>query len=218
MLAFDTCMGAMLEVGYQLAPFVHYLVGNQSCSLPDGFAYQGIMAALNQVDNDPEQVAIGMVRAFDAYYSAHDASGIYTHTALDLTQIDTVCAELDDFAALAIRLPNCRVLLDQVRDEAPRFCLFPMYTDVVEFCSILDELIGSGSGSDGAIAVHEAALSVQDAVHAMVVDRCGGSQTTGLAHGCAIYCPFKHIDSSYYKTVFARDCRWVSLLQEICDC
>jgi len=36
-IAFDTCMGDMLEVGYQIAPYADYLVGSQSCSLLDGF-------------------------------------------------------------------------------------------------------------------------------------------------------------------------------------
>ncbi|MCX5925429.1 MAG: clostripain-related cysteine peptidase [Candidatus Dependentiae bacterium] len=216
-LAFDTCMGAMLEVGYQCAPFARYLVGNQSCSLLDGFEYQGIMKALNNGNNSPRDVAKGMVNAFDAYYNAHDASGIYTHTALDLEQVGRVCQAVDTFAALAITLPDCQNILDQIRAKSPRFCLFPMYTDIVEFCTLMDTHLYLFEPSDTTRALHLAVHNVQNTVQDAVVARCGGSQTVGLAHGCAIYCPFSHIDSSYYKTLFAQQCQWLALLEKICN-
>jgi hypothetical protein len=215
-LTFDTCMGAMLEVAHQVAPFAHYLVGSQSCSLLDGFDYQGIIPVLNQDNNTPRNVATGMVRVFDAYYGLHDSSGIYTHTAIELERIAPVRRALDTVVSLVLSLPDCEFMLDHVRDLSPRFCLWPMYTDVVTFFKLVDAEVSLLDDSDTAIAIHDAVEDLEDAMHRMVIARCGGSETVDVTHGCAIYCPFTHIDSSYYETLFADDSLWIMLLEKIC--
>src|SRR5207237_109736 len=94
-LVFDTCMGAMIEVGYQVAPYVDFMVGCQSCALVDGFEYKGIMELLKSSHNAPRDVARGMIQVFDAYYTIHDERGIYTNSAFDLRMIIAYCAGFD---------------------------------------------------------------------------------------------------------------------------
>ena len=117
-LAFDTCMGDMFEIAYLVGPYAHYLVGNQSCSLLDGFDYQGILSVLNQ-GMAPRTVCRGMVCAFDTYYRKHDDSGIYTHAALDLHQIYTVSETLDTVIAHILNMPELAPLLIQLVMTAP---------------------------------------------------------------------------------------------------
>jgi len=215
-IAFDTCMGTMFEVAYQIAPFAHYLVGNQTCSLMDGFDYQGIMSVLNQEHNTPSCVAAGMVRAFDAYYTRNDPSGIYTHTALDLALVEPMRVTLDTIIEHAIALPNAQTLLSDVRNEAPRFCMWPMYTDLVEFLNIVRRKLSTAPQSAQASAIIHAIQQLSDINNQMIIARCGGFSTSGLAHGSAIYCPYNHVDSSYRQTVFARACQWIRLLDLVC--
>ena len=216
-LAFDTCMGAMFENAYQLAPFARYLIGCQSCSLPDGFDYQGVMAALNQQTNTPRHVARSMIHSFDSYYATHDESGVYTYAALDLSYITAVKETFDRCITQALMIPECITILGQVRDTCPRFCMFPMYTDTVEFCSILDNQLNTIAPSEMTASLHDTVLELKKLSHDMVVARCGGYQTKGLCHGYAIYCPFSHIDSTYYQTIFAQQSPWLTLLRSMCN-
>ncbi|MCX5922127.1 MAG: clostripain-related cysteine peptidase [Candidatus Dependentiae bacterium] len=215
-VAFDTCMGAMLEVAYQVAPFARYMVGSQSCSLPDGFDYQGITTVLNQENNTPLDVAAGMVNAFDDYYTRHDDSGIYTHTAFDLNRVDDVRIALNLLIEQVLNLPDYTNILNTVRDASPRFCMWPMYTDTMEFFTILGNQLAPSEESDQVTAVMQAIEILRNAHATMIVARCGGSATHGMAHGSAIYCPFNRIDSSYNQTLFAGSCQWINLLQAMC--
>lgn len=216
-LAFDTCMGAMLEVAYQVAPSVHYMVGSQSCSLRDGFDYQGIMAVLNQQKNNPLAVATGMVNVFDAYYAEHDDVGIYTHAALDLNHVQPVITALNTVVDQILAMPGYQTILHDVRSESPRFCMWPMYTDTIEFFMILAKKLANDTPSDKNTAVNEAIHTLAHAHQRMVTARCGGIKTNAVAYGSAIYCPFSHIDSSYKQTVFAKSCKWLDLLATICQ-
>jgi|SRR4030095_11652338 len=213
-LAFDTCMGDMFEIAYLVAPYAHYLVGSQSCSLTDGFDYQGIMTVLNQ-GLSVRKVAAGMVDVFDTYYSTHDNSGIYTHAALDLSRIYTVSKALDIFVNQLLKALTVAPVLVEARNKSPRFCLWPMYTDLIAFCKLVHEGLSSMQPSDELCAIEDALRDVYDSVSSLVVARCGGAATQGLAHGVAIYLPWSAVESSYYATIFSQESRWVKLLELI---
>ena len=214
-IAFDTCMGDMFEVGYQLAPYAHYLVGNQSCSLVDGFDYQGIMPVLNQ-GLDPRSVAAGMVTTFDAYYTKNDSSGIYTHAALDLAEIKTATQALDDLIINLLALPDIAPLLIQATDASPRFCMWPMYTDLITFCKRLEEQLAEAQTYDIS-TISPALQNFYTAMQQLIVAHCGGFTTRGLAHGVAIYLPSGVIDNSYFSTLFARESQWINMLKTMVD-
>ncbi len=211
-LAFDTCMGDMFEIGYLAAPYAHYLIGNQSCSLLDGFDYQGVIQVLNQ-GLGARSVCIGMVNAFDAYYNRYDESGIYTHAALDLSRIQAVSKELDAVVQQLLKLPRAKQVVIKACAAAPRFCLWPMYTDLVAFCMCLEDQLALLRQSDDVVAVQYALERLYQGVAQLVVARCGGSSTEGLANGVAIYMPPAAIDSGYYGTLFAQESLWIRLLE-----
>lgn len=211
-LAFDTCMGDMLEIGYGVAPYAEFLVGNQSCSLLDGFAYQGIVQALNE-QPAPRDAATAMVQAFDAYYREHDDSGIYTHAALDLSHISGVCNALDSIINKIVSMPELTPFLIKACNDSPRFCLWPMYTDLVAWAHNVESQLARLSQSDATAALNHALHHLYHAVKPLVVARCGGYSTVGLAHGFAIYLPGNGVDASYYTTKFAQECQWVKFLE-----
>lgn len=215
-VAFDTCMGGMLEVAYQIAPYAQYLVGSQSCSLVDGFNYQDIVQYLNQALN-PREMAIGMVKAFDSYYERNDDSGIYTHAALDLSHVYSVKNTLDVIVAQLLENRDAyESLIFNARKHSPRFCMWPMYTDLVAFCKIIDAQLTELEPSQEIVLLQTALQELYAKVHNFVVARCGGITTQGNAYGFAIYLPFAVIDNSYNQTVFAKECRWIQLLEYLC--
>jgi cysteine peptidase C11 family protein len=213
-LAFDTCMGDMFEVAYLVAPYAHYLVGNQSCSLLDGFDYQGVTAVLNQ-GLPARDVAVGMVDAFDAYYDTNDASGIYTHAALDLSKTYAVSSALDNVVDQLLNMPTIAPLLVQARDASPRFCLWPMYTDLIAFCKLIELELSSLQPSDELSATQNALTNFYTEISSLIVARCGGFTTQDRAYGVAIYLPWAAIDSSYYTTSFSQKSQWINLLELI---
>lgn len=213
-LAFDTCMGDMFEIAYLVAPYADYLVGNQSCSLVDGFDYQGIMAVLNRGLSACE-VAVGMVDAFNAYYRMHDNAGIYTHAALDLSQIYMINNALDSIVNQLLKFPGIAPALVNARNASPRFCLWPMYTDLVAFCKLVQKELSGMQSSDELGLLHDDLYNFYDNISTLVVARCGGEATEGLAHGVAIYMPWAAIDSSYYTTIFSQESQWIKLLELI---
>jgi|GEM_PF-1697206 len=213
-IAFDTCMGGMLEVAYQLAPFTHYLVGNQVCALRDGFDYTNIMQALNQ-GPAPRDLAKELVQIFDNYYITHDNKGIYAHTALDMSQVSAVCQALDDVVVSFLERSDAAALALKAHTMSPRFCLFPMYTDVVSYVKSLESLLlNNNLTQELKDKMHDFYAQIQQ----FVVAHCAGTHSGGAgAQSCAIYLPTYAIYDSYKNTLFAQQTQWIKLLQCISD-
>jgi hypothetical protein len=209
-LAFDTCMGAMIEVGYQVAPFVNIMVGCQSCALNDGFEYKGIMQALKSEYNDPMHVAQGMINSFDTYYDTHDANGIYTNSAFDLSYSNEVRMAMDNVIALLLNMPNALDILHNARQDTPRLCMWPMYTDMIAFFLNCAHYVQDNSDFTDALE------QLLKAHSQMIIAYCAGSDVSNAVHGSAIYCPFMHIERSYRNTVFAQSSLWMNVLELIC--
>lgn len=210
--AFDTCMGAMFEVAYQVAPYAHYLVGNQTCSMRDGFNYRGIVRVLNQ-EPSPRDMVKGMVDAFNTYYTQHDESGMYTHAAIDLAHVYSVKEALDKVVHQLLNMPNVLPIITKAREQAPRFCLFPMYTDLVSFFKKIDEQLPLSSRETN--APRQSLKDFYSAVEGLVVARGGGHAMQDKAHGVAIYLPLGEIDDSYFRTIFGRQSAWINLLEKM---
>lgn len=212
-IAFDTCMGAMLEVGYELAPYVNYLLGVQSCALLDGFDYQNLMTILNSQQNDPVTLLQNAVQGFDDYYAANDEKGIYTFSAIDLSQLDNVRQALDQVVSEITTLPEIGLLLDQARQSTHRFCMWPMYADPVNFCQELEQLFKDLS-LDLPLSLQVALNDFYTTVQQAIIARCGGETTVNKAHGFAAYLPSGNtVDESYLQTPFAQESRWIELLK-----
>ena len=210
-VAFDTCMGAMMEVGYQIAPFANFMIGCQSCALKAGFDYTGIMQSLKNEFNDPRTVAIGMVKAFDAYYNVHDDKGIYTNSVFDLSLIHEVCTAMDITITSLLNIPNALEILENARNHTPRLCMWPMYTDMIEFFLLCQKHMPNNTEFNAAL------FQLQDLHNRMIIAYCCGFDVKNFVHGSAIYCPFIHIEKSYHDTIFAQSCQWMNVLRLICE-
>lgn len=215
-VAFDTCMGSMLEVATCVAPYARYLVGVQSCALLDGFDYQGFVAALNK-GSSSRSTSVEFIDIFDAYYAEHDTAGIYTCAALDMACIDAVNEALNKVVVQLLHHAEYRSLCMQARDESPRFCLWPMYSDPVAFCKLVEAQCTALSTPNERDSVVLAMHDFYTAVEQMVVTRCGGTTTEGKAYGFSIYLPSGAIDSSYLTSSFAQSSQWINLLKRMCN-
>ena len=214
-VAFDTCMGSMLEVATCVAPYAQYLVGVQSCALRDGFDYQGFIDVLNQ-GIAPRQTCIEFVHAFDKYYCEHDKAGIYTCASLDLKCVDTVNEALNEVVAELLQYPEWIPLIMQARDKTHRFCLWPIYTDLVAFCKLVEDRLLELPTCDAIELLFGKMHTLYSAAETMAIARCGGSTTYGKAYGFSIYLPTHSLENSYLSSLFAQHSQWPHLLTEIC--
>ena len=215
-IAFDTCMGCMFEVAHSIEPYAQYLVGMQSCALRDGFDYQRFVRILND-GADARTTAACFVDAFDAYYKEYDGEGIYTCTALDLSFMDEMMEQLDTIIAILLKHPNYMPWIRAARDASQRFCLWPVYTDLVAFLKLVEaELIEHYAIQDGDGVLGKLRTFYRTMERA-VVARCGGYTTVGNAHGVSIYLPWFEIDAAYRVSRFAQQSQWVTLLHAMYD-
>lgn len=209
-LVFDTCMGAMIEIGYQVAPYVDFMVGCQSCALVDGFEYKGIMELLKSADNTARDVASGMIQIFDSYYTIHDERGIYTNSAFDLSLINSVCSSIDRIADILLQVPDAEHIVKLAQKDTPRLCMWPMYTDMIQFFISCAHYISNNTDFNDALT------DLLEIHSRMIIAYCAGFDVRDVVHGSAIYCPFSHIESSYKKTLFAQSSQWMKLLSYMC--
>ena len=153
---------------------------------------------------------MGMVNIFDAYYNAHDSKGIYTHSAFDLHYMNETCAALDHLIAIILNMPNALTILEEARKDTPRLCMWPMYTDMIEFFMQCKKYIPDNSDFTDALD------QLLQSHSRMILAYCAGYDVKDAVHGSAIYCPFKHIEPSYRNSIFAQSSQWMNLLQFIC--
>ena len=95
--------------------------------------------------------------------------------------------------------------------------MWPMYTDLVAFFEQIERQIDKQDAAAEIADIRAAFQKFYQKAQCLVVARCGGETTQGLAHGFAIYLPFSVIDDSYYKTVFAQETQWINLLTISCN-
>lgn len=213
-VAFDTCMGSMLEVATCVAPYAHYLLGVQSCALRDGFDYQGFMSVLHQ-GNCARQTVTQLVDRFNTYYAEHDESGIYTCAALDMTYVDPVNKAVNTIVAKILEHPEFLPLLGEARKKTHRFCLWPIYTDLVAFLKLFENQLLALSASEITDTLVKDMHALYDMAQTMVVARCGGTTTIGHAYGFSIYVPPQTMEASYLDSIFALNCQWPMLMSKL---
>lgn len=218
----DSCLGSMLEHGYQLKDHVDYLIGSQDCEMVDGWDYSALMRFLSQGSCDSREIVKSIVENFGAYYAPRAPVGRYTQSALDLNCIDALKNNHDQITALLCDMLNqdgkeFGALLRYVRSHCIRFCIMPSYTDIDDFYATLLQGIEKYESVHGAITIlgqlKEVLEKGRELVSHVVVANATGP-VNAVARGISIYFPRYHIDSSYPFCLFAQESIWLSFLAD----
>jgi hypothetical protein len=94
LIGFDACLMGMVEVAYEIRGHASVMVGSEETEPWDGWPYAPILAdLLANPSMDPTQLGQVIV---NRYYQSYSNSE--TQAATDLTQMDTLAAEIDSFA------------------------------------------------------------------------------------------------------------------------
>ena len=214
-LAFDACLMAMAEVGYELKDAVKYLVASEETEGGSGYSYNIIFskaikdainklqqAALFKVNVDPEEFAKIIVESAKEY-----SNDIQTISATDLDKVNTLASKIDEFAKLILSKPN----IDKIKEKITKTQNFTIgsYRDLYHFAKLIYE--------DNSISkdLRDKAKEVMDAINNYLVNEFSNENYKN-AYGVSIELPsYGKTSSKYKETQFAKDTSWDEMIDKI---
>lgn len=222
-LGTDCCKMAMLEVGYQIKDSVQFLVGSQNCELKDGWNYKDFFSSFNDQPLDSLAAVQAIVKTYGTYYEKNTVQNTYTLSALDLSQVSPLVANLNDVAALSKKLmaenkPVFNAILLNARARCPSMCQASYYLDLAAvYANLLEELGKPEAGvlNPEVVATLKNVLAQGlELIKPVVVAKVGGTAVANLG-GISIYFPRNRIDESYASAPFGLETAWLSFLQDV---
>lgn len=205
----DACKMSMVEIAYQLAPYVHYIMGSQECELVDGYDYYACVNALMQ-QPDAQSAAQSMVQSYENYYQA--IASKYTQSAINTDGISAIVDNMNNIIQLLTdNAVEYAQTLAVVREQRTQFCEQPSYVDVYDFYDALTQAI-TGSSSNTTQTMLNLLDMGKTLVTQAVVANVTGSKVPH-AHGISIYYPMIYAPSSYATCAFAQDTLWKKFLE-----
>ena len=217
-IGLDMCMMAMIEVGWELAPYAMYLVGSQDCEREYGWDYYAFLKHFGSISADPYTVAESIITTYADFYSRHTPEGAYTHAALNMRylpelkdNLDAICQYIFLYHTIEPELLN---MIKKIRLQLPRICCIPMYADLYTVYDYFEKLLLRFAQSDIVDVLREKLFRGKELIKCAVI-ACCTSKNRHYAHGLSIYFPLSHIDSSYSRAQFARESHWTRFIHAI---
>jgi hypothetical protein len=216
-LAFDACLMAMAEVGYELKNAVKYLVASEETEGGSGYNYNILFskaikdavskiqqAALFKVNVDPEEFAKIIVESAKEY-----SNDIQTISAVDLDKVNDLVSKLDEFAKLILSSPkqDIQKLKEKIR-QTQSFAI-GSFRDLYHFANLIYE--------DNSISqdLRNKAKEIMDALNKYIVNEFSNDKYKN-AYGVSIELPsYGNVDSKYKNTQFAKNTSWDEMLENL---
>jgi len=204
LLGYDACLMAMAEIAYQARGDADVMVGSEETEPGDGWEYQYF---LDDLVADPGMDAAALAgHVIDAYEQRY---GLYTLSAVDVSQAEPLAAALDDFADLMLTSASASdwSAVQAARDASQGYA-YDTFRDLDDFMGRVEI-----AAVDPAIAA--AAGDTRAALATAVLDAyAGGMVGTGLS----IYLPGvgDGLSSTYNDDLdFVADTQWENFLAEL---
>ncbi|MFC2106562.1 clostripain-related cysteine peptidase [Candidatus Bipolaricaulota bacterium] len=210
-LGLDACLMGMLEIDYELAPFVDYRVGSEETEPWDGWDYEASMAWLvGNPTATAEQLAQQLVNDYGNFYGAGSNT---TQSAVDLATIrqGSLASELHILAShLRSDISSHWFAIERARGQAQEYADTD-YIDLYHFAELL-----KADSDDSTIQAD--AQRVMDALAASVVAEYHGSFLPD-SHGVSIYFPScDGYDAKYHTDcLLSVDTDWNDLILDYCN-
>jgi hypothetical protein len=186
LLGFDACLMATFEVASELAPYADRLLASQELEPGHGWDYNALRLLSEQPDADVDMLGSALIDGFEAQAMAEDTASEITLSLVDLTQMPTVDAAMDEFVtALTARAANLGPIIGRKRAKVLSFGRSP---DPANDTHMVDLGILVSDISVDALDVSNQADAVIRAINDAVLDSVTGAATRG-ATGLSIYFP-----------------------------
>jgi hypothetical protein len=238
-LAMESCLMNMVEVGYQLRDHVKIMVGSQGFVPNIGWPYQRILADLTkQPTTSPDQLAKNMVNLITRYYTDFLLAGESIDIgACDLQHVkklagvdknlassspgikqlaDILIAGLNDSNRTTARRVQNALILAHWRAQSYNF---EQFVDLWDFCYLLEDCcklnIMPSPYKKRVVSVCKSIRSTigDDHNSGFVLRSCYSGPDFQHSHGVSIYFPWVEVWQGYKEFEFATKTRWYEFLE-----
>ena len=243
MIGMDACLMSMFEIIYQLRKFSDFFVSSEEVEHAQGWDYVPFLLSMREDKASPEQLSKIVVSSFENFHKPK--TQFYTQSAIDLSGIDLMKACLDKVVVdisecMAINSEQTRKMVKGARASCFQLTT-QFYIDLHSFLKELSkELINTEvsvksvqenkSHSHGRrvgnqlynftsspqFCTLKKSLDIASKLIDKIVVANVASKYFSRARGISIYYPTRNaIDSSYFKTQFAKESLWINFLRNV---
>ncbi len=199
----DACMMAMTEVAYQIKNYTDILVTSEESVPNDGWPYDTILSQLvSNPTMSPNQLATNIV---DSYIFSYTASDNVTHSAIDLSYINTLANQLSNLAT-AIISDTVTPLNNYIL--ASNSCQYYYDADFIGLYDFCNKVLTYSNS----VSVKNIALSIQQTLSSAVLRWGYNGWGVNGSRGLSIYFPYTYYDTYYNNTDFAQGTQWDEML------
>lgn len=206
-IAFDACLMATAEIAFIIKPYAKYCVASQETIPGTGFDYSRLLQGLNGQDLTPQDFAIWMVNAYDAYYQR--TSEAYTLAAINLHALDPVIENIASIAQLLTKnITNSYAVKMISSASSPANCVRfeePGYMDLSNFYQNLSKNIPAMQlTAADKIELKQLLTYGINAINQAIINY-KNSPKLSKAHGLSIYLPWDEaLDLSYKQLIWSK--------------
>jgi hypothetical protein len=209
----DACLMSNLEVAYQVRPHVRYIVASEELEPNEGWPYDRVLQLLiDEPDVPTPELASHIVSAYVKSYRDRNYTSPVTQAALDPSKIDEVAGALDKLAgALIAEMPAAADYVWKAQRKSTHF-FFRTLWDIVRFCEELEKLTDSDDVRTASAKVREV---LDSGPGRFVLGQDSHGESVKGCCGVSVYFlpPLDDISRYYAELDFAKDHRWLQMLQ-----
>lgn len=213
-LGMDACLMSNLEVAYQAAPYVNYIIASEEEEPNQGWPYESVLSILaEKPDIDVPELSARSVNAYIDYYKKADQTGV-TQSAFDLSHVKEASKTLERVGgALIDHMPDAATEIWKAQRKSIKFYRGTLW-DINHFLKELSAISSSNEVKDAAMQAQAAFRAGPD--NFVIAESHFGSWFDQCC-GASIYLmPPPGNISEYYKDLdFAKEVNnWPMMLQK----
>ncbi len=221
-IGFDACLMQMIEVANIVKKYAHIMIGSQEAELGYGWNYADILKPFQEKTLEPVDFAEHIVECFGNFYEK--ITNEYTLSAINLDSIDYMEENINDVAMLLIKgLHNQKNNTVKKTIRASRnkiVCTHfdePSYIDIHHFYGNMManieyiKLNNKTTEKEFKKTLYEELYEGRRLIEHLAFANTAGKDLK-KARGLSIFFPQNGIHSSYGKTLFAQENKWIDFL------
>jgi len=213
-LGMDACLMSNLEVAYQAAPYVNYIIASEEEEPNQGWPYESVLSILaERPDIDVPEYAIRSVNAYIDYYKKADETGV-TQSAFDLSRVKEASKSLGLVGgALIDHMPDAATEIWKAQRKSIKFFRGTLW-DINHFLKELSAISSSNEVKDAAMQAQAAFMAGPD--NFVIAESHFGSWFDQCCGASIYFMPPPGNISEYYKELdFAKEVNnWPLMLQK----
>lgn len=211
-LGMDACLMANLEVAYQAAPYVNYIITSEETEPFAGWPYDSVLKILlDKPDITIPDFSSQAVKAYVDYYKGTNETGV-TQSALDLSKARDASQKLDVLGkSLTDHMQEASDEISKAQRKSVKF-LNGTLSDINQFSKNLAAITKINEVKDAAQQVQVAFTSGED-TFVMSESHFGASHDDCC--GVSVYLPPYNISQYYGELEFSKTMKnWPQMLQK----